>query len=223
MGMHRYLWMRKVLQANISSAEFLSIPTTTKFTKSVKYIHDDKSWGKCYVLLNIIFPCLKVLRLEDSNLALMDKVYYYSIMKNQCIEKKESDHDYQRVFPDISSPASIWNMYDVESDEEESISNDFTLYSENICFVISKLWNKSEEHINTNYVVTGWMLCVISHIRKDLFKNAQNINRIQVNNFIKTFYAGSTEKELPGTLDTFWSEYTLSNHNNDPFDSNEFI
>ena len=44
MGMHRHLWMRKVLQDTISSAEFLSIPTTTKFTKEVKYIHDDKSW-----------------------------------------------------------------------------------------------------------------------------------------------------------------------------------
>ena len=43
MVMHRDLRMRKVLQATISSAEFLSIPTTTKFTKAVKYIHDDKS------------------------------------------------------------------------------------------------------------------------------------------------------------------------------------
>ena len=35
--------------------------------------------------------------------------------------------------------------------------------------------------------------------------------------------SGSTEKELHGALDTFWSEYTLSNHKNDPFDSNDFI
>ena len=44
MGVHRDLRMRKVLQDTISSAGFLSIPTTTKFTKAVKYIHDDKSW-----------------------------------------------------------------------------------------------------------------------------------------------------------------------------------
>ena len=36
MGMHRYLRMRKVLQATISSAEFISIPTNTKFTKALK-------------------------------------------------------------------------------------------------------------------------------------------------------------------------------------------
>ena len=42
MGMHRDLRMRKFLQDTIASAEFLRIPTTTKFTKAVKYINDDK-------------------------------------------------------------------------------------------------------------------------------------------------------------------------------------
>ena len=88
MGMQRDLRMRKVLQATKSCVEFLSIPTTPKSTKAVKYIHDDKSWERCYVLLKIIFPCLRVLCLEDSNLAGMDKVYYYSRMTKQCAEKK---------------------------------------------------------------------------------------------------------------------------------------
>ena len=35
-----------------------------------------------------IFPCIRVLRLEDINLAGMDRVYYYSRMTKQCIEKK---------------------------------------------------------------------------------------------------------------------------------------
>ena len=85
-------------------------------------------------------------------------------------------------------------MSDDESDEEESISNDFTLYSENICFVISSLWNEREKHINTYYTVTGLMLCVIPQIMEDVFKNAQNKHCIQVNNVIKTLFDGSTEK-----------------------------
>ena len=129
MGMHRDLRMWKFIQATISSVEFLSIPTTTKFTKSVKYIHDDKSWERCYLLLNIIFPCLRVPRLEDSNLAGMDKVYYYSRMTKQCIEKKKSDLDHHRVFTKVSSFANIWNKSDDKSDEEEPISNYCTLYS----------------------------------------------------------------------------------------------
>ena len=88
MGMHRDLRMQKVLQATISSAEFLSITTTTKFNKAVKFVHDEKSWGRCYVLLKTIFPCLRVLRLADSNILGMDKVYYYSRMTKQCMEKK---------------------------------------------------------------------------------------------------------------------------------------
>ena len=51
-------------------------------------------------------------------------------MTKQCIEKTKSDLEYQRVFPDISSPDNIWNMYVGESDEEESISNNLTLYPE---------------------------------------------------------------------------------------------
>ena len=85
-------------------------------------------------------------------------------------------------------------MSDDKSDEEESISNYFTLYSENICFVISSLWNKREEHTNTDYAVTGWILCLIPHIREDIFKNPQIKHHIQVNNVIKTYFDESNEK-----------------------------
>ena len=40
--------------------------------------------------------------------------------------------------------------------------------------------------------------------------------------FWQTFFK-STKKELHGTLDTLWSEYTLLNHKNDTFGINEFI
>ena len=68
MGMQRDLRMRKFLQAIILSAEFISISTYNKFTKSVRYIHKNKSWERCYVLLKIIFPCLGVLCLADINI-----------------------------------------------------------------------------------------------------------------------------------------------------------
>ena len=58
MGMQRDLWMRKFLRATISSYKFISIPTNTKFSKSVSYIHEHKSFEKCYVFLKILFPCI---------------------------------------------------------------------------------------------------------------------------------------------------------------------
>ena len=99
------------------------------------------SHGKGAMYFSIFFTCLIVLRLEDSNLPGMDKVYYYSRMTKQYIEKIISDIYYQRLFPDISSPANIWNELDDESYEEESISNNCTSYSNNICFVVSEFWN----------------------------------------------------------------------------------
>ena len=93
-GMHRYLQMRKVLQATISYAEFLSIPTTTKFTKAVKYTHDDKSWERCYVLLKILSTCLIVLLLEENNRAGIEIFYYFSRMTQKYIEKTIYDIDY---------------------------------------------------------------------------------------------------------------------------------
>ena len=56
------------------------------------------------------------------------------------------------------------------------------------------MWNEREKHINTDYAVTGWMLYVITHIREDVFKNAQNNHHIQVNTVIKSLFYGSTEK-----------------------------
>ena len=85
-------------------------------------------------------------------------------------------------------------MSDDESDEEESISNNCTLYSENISFPIYCLWIVREKHNNTDYSGTGWMLCVIPHIREDVFKNAQNKNHIQLNNVIRTFFLDQLKK-----------------------------
>ena len=74
MGTQRDLRMLKVLPPNITSTECIIITATKKFTKGVKYIHDNKSWERCYVFMKILFTCLRVLRLADSNLSGMYKV-----------------------------------------------------------------------------------------------------------------------------------------------------
>ena len=48
--------------------------------------------------------------------------------------------------------------------DPESIDSD-TL--ESLSFSVCKTWKKIQLHINTDFVVTGWMLCVITHISKD--------------------------------------------------------
>ena len=99
-----------------------------------------------------------------------------------------------KILLTISSPANIWNDSDDKSNEEYSITNDCTLYLENICFVISSLRNEGEKNINTDYTVTGCMLFIIPHSREDVLKNAQNKHHTQVDTVIKSLFAGSNEK-----------------------------
>ena len=136
MGMHRDLRIWKILQSTILSAKLISIPTNNKFDKVVRYTRDNKLWERCYVLINNIFPCLIVLCLSDSNHAGMGKVNYYYRMTNQCIERIISDIGYKNIFPDISLSTNICNMSEYEMDEEASLWNEYTEYSDNICFVL---------------------------------------------------------------------------------------
>ena len=123
--------MVKFFQDTIWLAYFISIPTNNKFDNTVRYIHDNNLWGS-----------MRVLRLEDRSIAEMEKIYDYSRMTKQCIEKTISDIGYQKVLSDISSPTNIWNKSDTKSYLEESSSNDYSEYLENICFVILNLCNE---------------------------------------------------------------------------------
>ena len=116
MGKYREMRIQKVLQATISFAEFIIICTHKYFSKAVRYIHDNRSWEKCYILIIVIFPCLRVLRLADSNISGMEKVYYYLKMTKQCIEKLIYDIEYQKLFSDVFPPANIWSKSDDKSD-----------------------------------------------------------------------------------------------------------
>ena len=77
---------------------------------------------------------------------------------------------------------------------------------ESLSFSVCKLWQKSQLHINTDFAVTRWMLCIILHISKDEKDHSDIDNRKQVNNFIKTLFYGASEEGMDVTLDLFWTE-----------------
>ena len=54
-AMNRDLSMIKALLATVSSAEFRSMIISSKLSKVVLYIYDNKSWDRCYVLFKL-FP-----------------------------------------------------------------------------------------------------------------------------------------------------------------------
>ena len=97
--MHIYLRTRKALLATVSSSEFNTMSLNSKLSKVVSYIQDKKSWERIYVLLKILFTCLRTFRLAYSNKAGMDKVLYYSRMTNISIIKSSTDLDNKELFP----------------------------------------------------------------------------------------------------------------------------
>ena len=112
-GMQRDLRMRKALLATVSSAEFGTMALNSKLSKVVSYIHDKKYWERIYVLLKLLFPCLRTLRIADRNKAGMDKVLYYSIMTKISIIKSSNYLDNKELFPiSNSSYQTIWKSSD---------------------------------------------------------------------------------------------------------------
>ena len=53
---------------------------------------------------------------------------------------------------------------------------------------VSSLLQKRQLHTNTNFAVTGWMLCVIPHIFKDAEDHSDSDHRKHVNSVVKTFF-----------------------------------
>ena len=56
--------------------------------------------------------------------------------------------------------------------------------------LVCNLFQKRKIHINTDFAVIEWMLCVIPHICKDEKDNSDRDHRKQVNNVIKTLFRG---------------------------------
>ena len=195
-GMHRYLRMRKALLGTVSSAEFNTMALNSKLSKVVSYIQDKKAWERIYVLLKILFPCLLTLRFAYSNKAGMDKVFYYSRMSKisiikSSIIKSSTDLDNKEKFPvSGSSSQKLWISSDSDTEYKENIDTDVPENSgsdtlESLSFLVCKLWQKRQLHVNTYFAVTGRMLCVIPHILKDTKDHLYSDHRKQVNNVIK--------------------------------------
>ena len=72
---------------------------------------------------------------------------------------------------------------------------------ESLSTIVCNLWQKRQLHINADFAVTGWMLCVIPHIHMDAKDHSDRNHRKQVNNVIKRLFSGSSEEEMNVTLD----------------------
>ena len=89
--------------------------------------------------------------------------------------------------------------------------------------LVCNLWQKRKIYINTEFSVTGWMLCVITHIRKNTKYHSDSYHRKNVNNIMKMLFRGLSEEKWLLIKDIFWTEYTDFDCNNGSFGEDEFI
>ena len=54
-------------------------------------------------------------------------------------------------------------------------------------------WEKRQLHMNTDFAVTGWMLCVITHISKYSKYHSDSDHGKKVKNVIKMLFHGLSE------------------------------
>ena len=99
-----------------NSLVFLTITSSTNQLNIFMII----SHGKGEMYIPRFFSCLRVLRLEDSNHEVLDKVYNFLRMTKQYIEKKDLVFIIRNYSQTYYHQQTFWNMLDDESDKEES-------------------------------------------------------------------------------------------------------
>ena len=134
----------------------------------------------------ITFPRIQILCLVDSKKSGIRKFFYYARMTNISTTKSSSDLDNKELFSVSSS------SYLKVCSSSDSV---LVILSSLIC----TLWQKRKIHINTDFEVTGWMLCAIPHIRKDAKDNPDSDHRKQVNYVIKMLFCGLSKEKMAVT------------------------
>ena len=159
----------------------------------------------------------------------MEKVFYYSTMKNISLIKSSSDINNKEIFSVYSSSSlKVWISSDSDTEEKDNIDTDDQERSDSdmleiLSSLVFSLWQKIKLHINNDFAVTGWMLCVIPKIFKDKKYHSYSDHRKQVKKVIKTLFHELFENEMDVTQDIFWTGYTDLDNNNGSFDGDEFI
>ena len=88
------------------------------------------------------------------------------------IIKSSSDIYNKEPLPvSVSSYKNVHNSSGSDNEEQEKIDTDDKNSSDSdmleiLSCLVCNFWEKRKLHINTDFSVTGWMLCVINHICK---------------------------------------------------------
>jgi hypothetical protein len=88
-GMMRLIRLKQPLKATIHLQQFRVLTLNASAKAAVHDIEDDKFWKCLYVLLCAVFPALRALRYCDSNVPVMDKIFFLSHRTTEAIRQSE--------------------------------------------------------------------------------------------------------------------------------------
>ena len=89
------------------------------------------------------------------------------------------------MFTLSNSSTYTWNIFGDDDYDEDCFKTNGTdisgfNYSETMSSLIFHYWKKREEYINTDYAVTGWILCLIPREYVFVNENRENVNQFNV-------------------------------------------
>jgi len=247
------LCVRQTLTATIHQQKFVDLGLNETVGAAVRDIKDEKFWKCIYVVLRAVFPALCLLRYCDKSTPAMDKIYYLSHRTTIALEKSEEFLNDEALFGEMSNSCNF--LYrersdlggDSDDDDNDDVlfSNDLTPSSDvgsdddndngNINSEHPKSfgglfiwhWNKRKLRIEHEYVIVGWVLCVMEDIRKDVVLRMTGVHQLAIERVVTRLHAppcantnpAVSSMSIPDILDTFWNEFKAFQLRSDPYDA----
>ena len=250
-AMMRMLRVRQPLTATIHQQKFVDLSLNETVGAAVRDIKDDKFWKCCYIVLRAVFPALKLLRYCDKSTPAMDKIYYLSHRTTIALEKSEEHLNDEALFGDMPNSCNLYrersiiggDSDDDNDDDELMFSNDLTPTSDNSdddddgditaerpksfgrLFIWH--WEKRKLRIEHEYAITGWALCVMEDIRKDVSSRMTGEHQSAIDKVVTRLHAPPCANSNPSVssmtmaeiLDTFWNEFKAFQQRLYPYDA----
>jgi hypothetical protein len=253
-AMIRLIRLQQPLKATIHQHNFLDLALTNSAKGTVHDIKDNNFWKCMYILLRAVFPALRALRYCDSNTPCMDKLYYLSHRTTVAIEKSQDDLNDKSLFGSLKTDRNLLDKGKIalESNHNNSanIDKDDIVFHDNppvdngidnkdsdddpetpgnttMSFArqVSWHWNKRKLHIEHEYSITAWALCVMGSVRNDVRDRLIGHHHVAIEKVVSRLHVPPCPNTHPAVLtmlpheiiDTFGNELKAFQNCTNPF------
>ena len=235
-AMIRLLRLEMPLKATIHQQKFRSIANLNESARmAVMDIQEPKFWKCLYILLQSVFPALKLLRYCDANKPSMDKIIFLSHRTTQAINKSLDSLNDKELFGSLTPDRNLTrgdinldgandsddevdvNFTDSDDDDDTEESNEATPNNSAMSFgrTVLSHWNRRRKKIEHEYAIAGWALSVVGEVRIDVRERMRGEHRDAIECVIRRLHVAPCANSHPDIhsmseaeiIDTFWNEF----------------